>query len=94
MQALQRKMPFSELRISRNSVPHIVVRIPKFRQAFSICFFGKSRIWRLFSGYCDFTKPQRKYTFKNHCDLLRFLEDKLNWKWQSYSLDVQQLPQI
>lgn len=48
-------------RISRAGVPHIVLDVGSGRRA-SVCFFARTRKWRVFFPYCEFDKQQIKTT--------------------------------
>jgi len=60
-------------RISKRGVPHIVLKTNK--QTYSICWFKRSRIYRLFYLYPTYL-TQTKVDFNNFTDLQKFFLSK------------------
>lgn len=51
----------TQARFSKRGVPHLVVWFKD--DLYSLCFFGKSKIWRLFHPYFSRGGPQTKKDF-------------------------------
>ena len=60
------------LRISRKGVPHIIVS--RHGTSFSICRFGKRKIWRVFYPYPSYLRPQIKKDFSSIIGVINFLK--------------------
>jgi len=61
-----------ESKISNNNVPHLVIKGKE--TTYSICYFGSTRTIRVFDNYLNFRVPQKKYTFKEWGEVVRFLK--------------------
>lgn len=62
------RLGFGQPRISARNVPHLVLG------KYSVCYFGKTKKFRVFYGYGDFSKPQTKIDFKFGHDVIAYLK--------------------
>lgn len=64
-----------EFRWSRRGVPHILVTTTG--ETFSVCYFGKDRIYRVFSPYYSQGNPQIKRDFEELRDIIRYIRGEI-----------------
>jgi hypothetical protein len=63
-----------DLRISRNGVPHLVIGGVG---GLSVAYFAKKKRVRVFTGYMQFDKPQKKFDFDKWPDAKSFIQKRL-----------------
>jgi len=60
-----------EFKISQRGVPYFVIRNFK-GQDYSVCYFGKTRNWKIFWPYLDYSGNQQRCTVKDINELRIF----------------------
>ncbi len=60
-------------RWSCNGVPHLLVELGR-GVIYSLCYFEKSKSWRVFFPYARYDNPQTKRDFQSVDDMLKFLK--------------------
>lgn len=63
----------SRVRVSLRGVPHIVVDRKPF--CYSVAYFGKTRVYRVFYPYAVFNSKQTKWDFKDEDEVIRFFTE-------------------
>ena len=76
VEALAAKIPGATYRLSNNGVPMAVVDVPGELYRYSLCYFGKTKKWRVFYPYAVFGAAQTKTDFFTEQDLIAFFHAK------------------
>ena len=69
----KRKSFFAYGRISNRGVPHMVIKDKVSKIKYSLCYFGKTNKWTLFTNYLSKVNKQEKIKFDTARDALNYL---------------------
>ena len=69
----KRKSFFAYGRISNRGVPHMVIKDKVSKIKYSLCYFGKTNKWTLFTNYLFKNKEKEKIKFDTARDALNYL---------------------
>ena len=60
------------MRYSLKGVPHIIISAIGSKFNYSICYFGKTSVWRIFYPYAVPNDGQQKWDFKTEDEVVHF----------------------
>ncbi len=62
----------TKARLSRRKVPHLVVWADE--EIYSVCFFGKTKTWRIFYPWPSYGKTQTKMDFPTFGHVIEYFQ--------------------
>ena len=83
--ALQSTYPSAYFRTSRKGVPHVVVDTEY--QTFSVCWFGKSQIYKVFYPYPSWGQEMTRADFETLEDVKRYLVQQTKLAYNNSKLN-------
>ena len=69
----KRKSFYAFGRISNRGVPHMVIKDKVSKNKYSLCYFGRTNKWTLFTNYLSKVNKQEKIKFDTARDALNYL---------------------
>jgi len=82
---LSRTYPSAYFRTSRKGVPHVVVDTP--HQTFSVCWFSKSRIFRVFFPYPSYGERMTRADFETLEGVETYLDQQTKLAYNNSKLN-------